>query len=104
MVLQDKGYKTKVKSLEEILKSSKKMEAKLIGYDEIPTDIDVSRANQAVDLNSDKVRNIPIEGHSRHLNSSVKSSSSIRRLSQPTPQRSPSSSDVSDSNSQAPSG
>ncbi|KAL4589871.1 hypothetical protein LXL04_002782 [Taraxacum kok-saghyz] len=102
--LKDKGFKTKVKSLEEILKLSKKMDAKLIGYDEIPTDI-----NHVVDLN----KKIPEEGHSRIFNP-VKSSSGIRRMSQPTPtptpqpspspSPSPSSSDVSDSNSQSPPG
>lgn len=101
--LKDKGFKTKVKSLEEILKSSKKMDAKLIGYDEIPTDIDVSRASKVVDLNANEFRNIPIEGHSRNLNSG-KSGSGVRRLSQPTPQSSPSSSDISESNFQAPAG
>ncbi|KAI3524344.1 hypothetical protein L1887_02997 [Cichorium endivia] len=101
--LKDKGYKTKMKSLEEILKSSKKMDAKLIGYDEIPTNIDVSRANKVADLNANELRNIPREGHSRHLNS-VKSSSGVRRMTPKTPQPSPPSSDVSDSNSQSPAG
>ncbi|GFY85749.1 minichromosome maintenance (MCM2/3/5) family protein [Actinidia rufa] len=33
------GYKFKSKSLEEVLKSTRKMEAKLIGYDEAPIDV-----------------------------------------------------------------
>ncbi|KAA8522907.1 hypothetical protein F0562_009330 [Nyssa sinensis] len=33
------GYKPKSKSLEEVLRLSRKMEAKLIGYDETPTDV-----------------------------------------------------------------
>lgn len=35
--VQAEGFKTKYKSLEEILKMNRKMEAKLIGYDEKPT-------------------------------------------------------------------
>ncbi|XP_058180782.1 dicer-like protein 4 [Rhododendron vialii] len=37
--LKDQGYKLKSKSLEDVLKSSRKMEAKLIGYDEAPIDV-----------------------------------------------------------------
>ncbi|KAI8023022.1 Dicer-like protein 4 [Camellia lanceoleosa] len=37
--LKAEGYKPKYKSLEEVLKSSRKMEAKLIGYDEAPIDV-----------------------------------------------------------------
>uniref|UniRef100_A0A5B7C289 Putative dicer-like protein 4 isoform X2 n=1 Tax=Davidia involucrata TaxID=16924 RepID=A0A5B7C289_DAVIN len=37
--LKAQGYKPKSKSLEDILKKSCKMEAKLIGYDETPTDV-----------------------------------------------------------------
>lgn len=96
--LKDKGYKTKVKSLEEILKLSQKMEAKLIGYDEIPTDIDVSCADHIEDLKSNELRNIPREVHSRPVNS-AKSGSCVQRMVQPAPDVcSPSS---SESNSQA---
>ena len=38
MLLQEKGFIPKVNSLEEILRSSSKMEPKLIGYDEVPLD------------------------------------------------------------------
>lgn len=38
-ILQEHGFKTKSKSLEEVLKSTHKMEAKLIGYDETPTHV-----------------------------------------------------------------
>ncbi|KAK2993669.1 hypothetical protein RJ640_009484 [Escallonia rubra] len=37
--LKAQGYKARSKSLEEVLRSSQKMEAKLIGYDEKPTDV-----------------------------------------------------------------
>lgn len=37
--MQDQGYKLKTKSLEDVLKSSRKLEAKLIGYDEAPIDV-----------------------------------------------------------------
>ncbi|GMP60363.1 hypothetical protein CsSME_00023261 [Camellia sinensis var. sinensis] len=37
--VQAEGYKPKYKSLQEVLKSSRKMEAKLIGYDEAPIDV-----------------------------------------------------------------
>ncbi|CAL5339512.1 unnamed protein product [Camellia sinensis] len=37
--LKAEGYKPKYKSLQEVLKSSRKMEAKLIGYDEAPIDV-----------------------------------------------------------------
>ncbi|KAH7859943.1 hypothetical protein Vadar_007343 [Vaccinium darrowii] len=37
--LKDQGYKLKTKSLEDVLKSSRKLEAKLIGYDEAPIDV-----------------------------------------------------------------
>nr|XP_043623396.1 dicer-like protein 4 isoform X2 [Erigeron canadensis] len=99
--LKDKGYKTKMKTLEEVLRSSVKMEAKLIGYDEIPTDIDVLYANQVKDLTTIGVRSSQ-EGHSRSINS-VKSNSRIKRMVQPTPQCSSSGSNT-DSNSQAPAG
>ncbi|GAB2289126.1 endoribonuclease Dicer [Dionaea muscipula] len=44
--LQAEGYKAKTKSLEEILKSSQKMEAKLIGFDETPVSITDSVASK----------------------------------------------------------
>ncbi|KAK3033196.1 hypothetical protein RJ639_036988 [Escallonia herrerae] len=37
--LKAQGYKARSKALEEVLRSSQKMEAKLIGYDEKPTDV-----------------------------------------------------------------
>lgn len=37
--MQDQGYMLHSESLEEVLKSSSKMEAKLIGYDEKPIDV-----------------------------------------------------------------
>ncbi|KAF5749551.1 hypothetical protein HS088_TW04G01520 [Tripterygium wilfordii] len=37
--LKDKGYVPKFKTLEEVLRSSQKMEPKLIGYDETPIDV-----------------------------------------------------------------
>jgi endoribonuclease Dicer len=42
--VQAKGYKPKSKTLEEVLKSSRKMEAKLIGYDETPIDVNTPEA------------------------------------------------------------
>lgn len=104
LCLQRKGYKTKMKTLEEVLKGSKKMEAKLIGYDETPTDIIVSHVNQFKDLNPIEVRSISQEVNSDSVNS-VRNSSSIRRMVQPAPQCGPPSSDNNDSSSsQAPTG
>ncbi|XP_024979353.1 dicer-like protein 4 isoform X2 [Cynara cardunculus var. scolymus] len=101
--LKEKGYKTKVKSLEEILKLSQKMEARLIGYDEIPSNIDVSFADHIEDLKSNEVRNISREVQSRPVNS-AKSSRYIQRMVQPTPDVCNPSSDTGDSNSQATAG
>ena len=42
--MQAKGYKTKSKTLEEVWKSSWKMEAKLIGYNETPIDVNTPDA------------------------------------------------------------
>ncbi|XP_017241588.1 dicer-like protein 4 isoform X3 [Daucus carota subsp. sativus] len=39
LILKEHGYKSKSKSLEEVLKLTHKMEAKLIGYNEAPTDV-----------------------------------------------------------------
>lgn len=100
--LQDKGYKTKMKTLEEILKLSQKMEAKLIGYDETPTDIDVSHANQVKDVNTTNLRSISQKVHSTSVNV-FKSNSSVRRMVQPVPQCSSSNSSTN-SNLQAPAG
>ncbi|XP_050216578.1 dicer-like protein 4 isoform X2 [Mercurialis annua] len=51
--LKDQGYIRKTNYLEEILRSSQKMEAKLIGYDETPVDI---TAYDATNLETVKVR------------------------------------------------
>lgn len=37
LMLKEQGYKPKYKSLEDVVKLTRKMEAKLIGYDEMPT-------------------------------------------------------------------
>ncbi|KVH93715.1 Double-stranded RNA-binding, partial [Cynara cardunculus var. scolymus] len=66
------------------LKLSQKMEARLIGYDEIPSNIDVSFADHIEDLKSNEVRNISREVQSRPVNS-AKSSRYIQRMVQPTP-------------------
>ncbi|KAK9060685.1 hypothetical protein SSX86_021391 [Deinandra increscens subsp. villosa] len=95
--LKDKGYKTNMKSLEEVLKMSQKMEAKLIGYDEIPTGTNVLHQY----LNSTESRSRSQETAS----SSVipeKSSNGVRRMVDPTPQSSRS--DASCSSSKAPAG
>ncbi|KAI3796093.1 hypothetical protein L1987_38757 [Smallanthus sonchifolius] len=96
--LKDKGYKTKMKSLEEILKLSQKMEAKLIGYDEIPTDINVSHeylssiesGSESQEMHSDSVK-------------PVKIINGVRRMVDPAPPQC-SHLDASSSNSQAPAG
>ncbi|XP_063950515.1 dicer-like protein 4 isoform X1 [Daucus carota subsp. sativus] len=43
-ILKELGYKPKSKSLEEVLKSTHKVEAKLIGYDETPIDVNAQYA------------------------------------------------------------
>lgn len=43
-IIQELGYKPKSKSLEEVLKSTHKVEAKLIGYDETPIDVNAQYA------------------------------------------------------------
>ncbi|XP_077223182.1 dicer-like 4 isoform X2 [Tasmannia lanceolata] len=48
--LKARGFKHKNKSLEEILQSSRMQEAKLIGYDEIPANIDATNAIQLEEL------------------------------------------------------
>ncbi|KAI3744431.1 hypothetical protein L1987_57511 [Smallanthus sonchifolius] len=96
--LKDKGYKTKMKSLEEILKLSQKMEAKLIGYDEIPTDINVSHEY----LNSIESGSKSQEKHSSSVKP-VKISNGVRRMVDPAPPQC-SHLDASSSNSQAPAG
>ncbi|KAJ9557988.1 hypothetical protein OSB04_012602 [Centaurea solstitialis] len=96
----EKGFKTKVKSLEEILKLSQQMEAKLIGYDENPTDIDVSCVDLTEDLDLNAVRNTSREVHSRPVNS-ARSGSCIQRMVQPTAEVCSPSSDTSDRNSQS---
>ncbi|PWA74613.1 dicer-like 4 [Artemisia annua] len=101
--LKEKGYKTKMKSLEDILKIMEKKDSKLIGYDEIPTDIDLSLANQFNDLSIER-KSIPQAVHSPPVNL-VKSNSSIKRMVDHTPQCSPSTSGISNgSNLQAPAG
>ena len=79
------------------------MEAKLIGYDEKPTDIDVSCVDPIEDLDSNELRNISIEGHSRPVNY-VKTGSCVQRMVQSTPDVCSPSSDTSDRNSQATAG
>lgn len=48
--LKEHGYKPKSKSLEEILKLTHKMEAKLIGYNETPTDVTAPYATELDNL------------------------------------------------------
>lgn len=48
--MQDRGYSRKSNYLEEVLRSSQKMEAKLIGYDENPIDITASCASDKVEI------------------------------------------------------
>lgn len=48
--LKDRGYSRKSNYLEEVLRSSQKMEAKLIGYDETPIDITASCASDKVEI------------------------------------------------------
>ena len=80
-----------------------KKDAKLIGYDEIPTDIDLSLANQFNDLSIER-KSIPQAVPSPPVNR-VKSNSSIKRMVDNTPQCSPSTSGVTNgSNLQAPAG
>ncbi|KAK1414006.1 hypothetical protein QVD17_29743 [Tagetes erecta] len=95
--LKDKGYKTKMKSLEEILKSSEKMEARLIGYDEIPTDLNVINKY----LSSTGFGSNSQEMHSGSVKP-AKSSNGVRRMVDPTPQCSHSK--ASGNSSQAPTG
>ncbi|KAJ0861345.1 putative ribonuclease III [Helianthus annuus] len=91
--LKDKGYKTKVKTLEEILKTSEKMEAKLIGNDEIPMDKNILRKY----MNAAEFESKSQETHSGSVKP-VRSSNGVRRMVDPTPQRSHS--DASSSKSQ----
>ncbi|XP_052198876.1 dicer-like protein 4 isoform X2 [Diospyros lotus] len=50
-ILKAQGYRTKTKPLEEVLKSSRKMEAKLIGYDEAAIDVTAPDAIPLHNLN-----------------------------------------------------
>ncbi|KAL8242948.1 hypothetical protein R6Q59_013250 [Mikania micrantha] len=92
LMLKDKGYKKKMQSLEEFLKSSPKKEAKLIGYDEIPTKIY---------MNSIESPSKPQEKHSGSAKPET-SSNGVRQMVDPTPQCSHP--DANGSNSQAPAG
>ncbi|XP_071686095.1 dicer-like protein 4 isoform X2 [Rutidosis leptorrhynchoides] len=100
--LKEKGYKTKMKSLEEVLEVSQKMEAKLIGYDETPTDVVVSLANQLKDVNATELRSVSRKAHAGSENS-IQSCSGVRRMVQPMPECS-SSNGSANSNLQAPAG
>ncbi|XP_076937243.1 dicer-like protein 4 [Bidens hawaiensis] len=99
LTLKAKGYKTKTKTLEEILKSSEKMEAKLIGNDEIPMDQNILHKY----LNSTEYESKSQEMHSASVNKPVKSINGVRRMVGPTtPQCS--NPEASSSSSQPPAG
>ncbi|XP_019453233.1 PREDICTED: dicer-like protein 4 isoform X2 [Lupinus angustifolius] len=53
---KDQGWKPKSKSLEEVLKTTYKMEPKLIGYDETPIDVTAANAIENIMVNGDPYR------------------------------------------------
>ena len=78
--LQAQGNIPKSKSLEEILKSSCKMEAKLIGYDETPIDV---VASDVVGFEKLTVQ----EPSSSNINSKVRSISEVSNSNSPSIKR-----------------
>lgn len=58
--VQSQGWKTKSKSLEEVLKSTVRMEAKLIGYDETPIDVTEAQIKPIV-VKGDQCSNFNME-------------------------------------------
>lgn len=91
-ILQDHGYKPKSKSLEEILKLTHKMEAKLIGYNETPTDVTAPYATELDNLkvqdsnksgaSSSKVHPLGVQSHTSE-DTKIKSIKKISSLPDP---------------------
>lgn len=75
--MQEKGYVSKSKSLEDVLKSTEKRDAKLIGYDETPIDVISPEA-----IEPEMVEEQPPFYSSRHGTSSKPLGSSTNRIKQ----------------------